>query len=150
VLGASGALNPEPGLRETVVRETRAVLPAVTRASEGSVVRIAAEAGPAVVRIEVRGDLDGSGSGVVFRSDGHVLTNAHVVDEADRIMVVLSDGSAHEAERVGVDEITDIAVVKVTRAEPFPTAVLGTAADLDVGQQTIAIGSPLGCSAGRR
>ena len=148
VLGATGALTPEPGLRETVVRETRAILPAATRASEASVVRIAATAGPAVVRIEVRGDLDGSGSGVVFRSDGHVLTNAHVVDEADRIVVVMADGSTHEAERVGVDEITDIAVVKMTRTEPFPTALLGSAEDLDVGQPTVAIGSPLGLLGG--
>jgi S1-C subfamily serine protease len=148
VLGATGALTPEPGLRETVVRETRAILPAATRASEASVVRIAAEVSPAVVRIEVRGDLDGSGSGVVFRSDGHVLTNAHVVDEAERIMVVMSDGSTYEAERVGVDDVTDIAVVKVTRAEPFPTAVLGSADGLDVGQPTVAIGSPLGLLGG--
>ena len=148
VLGATGALTPEPGLRETVVRETRAILPAATRASEASVVRIAAETSPAVVRIEVRGDLDGSGSGVVFRSDGHVLTNAHVVDEADRIMVVMADGSTHEAERVGVDDVTDIAVVKITRAEPFPTALLGSAAELDVGQPTVAIGSPLGLLGG--
>ena len=148
VLGASGLLTPEPGVRETVVRETRAIIPAATRASEGSVVRIAAEAGPAVVRIEVRGDVDGSGSGVIFRDDGHVLTNAHVVDEADRIMVVLSDGSTHEAERVGVDPVTDIAVVKVTGPEPFPTAVLGSAAELAVGQPTVAIGSPLGLLGG--
>ncbi len=150
-IAATGALSEAPPVRETVVRET--VAPALaaspgSAASGGAVVRIAAEASPAIVRIDVRGDLDGSGSGVLFRDDGHVLTNAHVVDEADRIMAVLADGTALEAELVGVDELTDVAVVKVARAEPFPTALLGSAADLAVGQPTVAIGSPLGLLGG--
>lgn len=148
---ATGIMTEEPRVRETVVRET--VAPAMaTRVGSGgtggSVVRIAAEASPAIVRIEVRGDVDGSGSGVVFRDDGHVLTNAHVVDEADRIMAVLADGTALEGELVGVDETTDVAVVKVAQSEPMPTALLGSAADLAVGQPTVAIGSPLGLLGG--
>jgi S1-C subfamily serine protease len=116
--------------------------------SGGGVVRIAAEVSPAIVRIEVRGDVDGSGSGVVFRDDGHVLTNAHVVDDAERIMAVLADGTALEAELVGADETTDVAVVKVAREEPMPTALVGSAAGLAVGQPTVAIGSPLGLLGG--
>ncbi|MEX2658257.1 MAG: trypsin-like peptidase domain-containing protein, partial [Acidimicrobiales bacterium] len=152
VVASTGMLRDEPPIRETVVREM--VAPAFapsSRAGQDSdeaVVRIAADAGPAVVRIEVLGDQDGSGSGVLFRDDGHVLTNAHVVDEADRIMVVLSDGSSFDAELVGSDGITDIAVVKVSRTAPFPSAVIGTAANLAVGQPTIAIGSPLGLIGG--
>ena len=150
-VAAAGAFSEAPVVRETVVRETVAPALAVSPGSAGSggaVVRIAAEASPAIVRIDVRGDLDGSGSGVLFRDDGHVLTNAHVVDDADRIMAVLSDGTALEAELVGVDELTDVAVVKVASPEPFPTAVLGSAADLAVGQPTVAIGSPLGLLGG--
>lgn len=155
VVASTGMLEDEPPLRETVVREM--VAPAFAPSSQGdpgslggddAVVRIAADAGPAVVRIEVVGDQDGTGSGVLFRDDGHVLTNAHVVDEADRIMVVLSDGSSFDAELVGSDEITDIAVVKVARTAPFPIAVFGTATNLAVGQPTIAIGSPLGLIGG--
>ncbi len=153
---ATGIMTEEPQVRETVVRETvvrETVAPAMaTRvgsgATGGAVVRIAAEASPAIVRIEVRGDVDGSGSGVVFRDDGHVLTNAHVVDQADRIMAVLADGTALEGELVGVDVTTDVAVVKVAQAEPMPTALLGSATDLAVGQPTVAIGSPLGLLGG--
>ncbi len=151
----SGGMADEPGVRETIVKETVAPMPAlaagVGRAGTGSgggVVRIAAEVSPAIVRIEVRGDVDGSGSGVVFRDDGHVLTNAHVVDDAERIMAVLADGTALEAELVGADETTDVAVVKVARAEPMPTALVGSAAGLAVGQPTVAIGSPLGLLGG--
>jgi S1-C subfamily serine protease len=149
----TGVMAEEPEVRETVVRETVAPMPALAAGvgrtgTGGAVVRIAAEASPAIVRIEVRGDVDGSGSGVVFRDDGHVLTNAHVVDEAERIMAVLADGTALEAELVGADATTDVAVVKVARAEPLPTALLGSAADLAVGQPTVAIGSPLGLLGG--
>jgi S1-C subfamily serine protease len=63
-------------------------------------------------------------------------------------MAVLADGTALEAELVGADATTDVAVVKVARAEPLPTALLGSAADLAVGQPTVAIGSPLGLLGG--
>ncbi len=146
---ATGALREEQPIRETVVRETVAPVFLPSRRSSGDeVVRIAEEVSPAVVRIEVQGDQDGSGSGVLFRNDGHVLTNAHVVDDADRIVVVLADGSSFDAELIGADEVTDVAVVKVAGPAPFPTAVLGTAQDLDVGQPTVAIGSPLGLLGG--
>ncbi len=148
VIAGTGLLRDEPPVRQTIVRETVAPVFAADQPSGDAVVRIAAEAGPAIVRIEVRGDQDGSGSGVLFRDDGHVLTNAHVVDEAERIMVVLSDGSSFDAELVGLDEVTDIAVVKVTAPTPFPTALLGTARDLEVGEATVAIGSPLGLIGG--
>lgn len=147
----TGGMAEEPEVRETVVRETVAVAAGIAGTGSGpggAVVRIAAEASPAIVRIEVRGAVDGSGSGVVFRDDGHVLTNAHVVDDADRIMAVLADGTALEAELVGADPTTDVAVVKVARAEPIPTALIGSAEDLAVGQPTVAIGSPLGLLGG--
>ena len=150
-IATTGVLSEGPEVRETVVRETVApafAVSSVSAGADGSVVRVAADASPAVVRIEVRGDVDGSGSGVVFRDDGHVLTNAHVVDGAQRIMVVLADGTTLEAELVGFDVVTDIAVVKVAGDEPFPTAVLGSAAALAVGQPTVAIGSPLGLLGG--
>lgn len=149
VVSAAGLLPTEVTVRETVVRET--VAPAFapsSRSGNDVVVNIAREAGPAVVRIDVRGDQDGSGSGVVFRDDGHVLTNAHVVDDADRIVVVTSDGSAYDAEVVGIDTVTDVAVVKLDAPAPMPTALIGTATGLRVGQQTIAIGSPLGLIGG--
>ena len=144
LLAAAGVLG---GDTTTVVRERELVpraAPAVLRGGAEGVERIAADARAAIPRIEVDGAGSGSGSGVLFRDDGYVLTNAHVVEGADRITVVLDDGSEWEGEVVGADEETDVAVVRIEGDEPFPTAVLGSAADLRVGQAAIAIGSPLG------
>lgn len=112
------------------------------------VVAIAEALRPAITQIYVDGMAgQGSGSGVLFRDDGHVLTNSHVVAGADKITVVLSDGRELTAKLIGADAETDIAVVKISGG-PFPTALLGTAAELRVGQPAIAIGSPLGLRGG--
>ena len=117
-------------------------------AAGANVAEIAERLRPAIVQIEVDGtDVRGSGSGVLFRSDGHVLTNHHVVEGADAITVVLSDGKELKGKVVGGDEDTDIAVVKVD-GEKLPTATLGTVAGLKVGHEAIAIGSPLGLAGG--
>jgi serine protease Do len=73
------------------------------------------------------------------------------VEGADAIEVSLADGSTREARLVGIDELTDIAVLRIPLPEdgrPYPSAVLGTAADLAVGQPVVAIGSPLGLAGG--
>lgn len=147
---ATGALDGTA--RSAVVRESVAsVASAPVGEGEGrddTVVRIAEQTSPAIARIEVSGERGGTGSGVMFRDDGHLLTNAHVVDGARSIKVVLADGSEHEGRLLGSDSLTDVAVVKIDRPERFPVAVLGTAADLQVGQATVAIGSPLGLIGG--
>ncbi len=122
-------------------------------AGPASVVRIAEEVRPAIaeVRVEGRAAEASSGSAVLYRDDGHLLTNAHVVAGADRVEVSLADGSTHAARVVGSDEVTDIAVLRIPpppEGEPYPTAVLGTAVDLAVGQPVVAIGSPLGLAGG--
>lgn len=109
------------------------------------VVDIAARVSPAITRVDVAGDR--SGSGVVFRNDGYLLTNAHVVDGGGDVTVVLADGEEHEGEVVGVDRETDIAVVRID-GDGLPTAVLGTAEGLQVGETAVAIGSPLGLRGG--
>jgi len=115
--------------------------------ANGDVVQIAERVRPALAQLKVNAGRDGSGSGVIFRSDGQLLTNAHVVDGATSVTVVLSSGRELPGRVVGSDPDTDTAVVKVDGG-PFPVAELGTAADLKVGQQAIAIGSPLGLSGG--
>ncbi len=117
-----------------------------TPESEG-VVAVAQRLRPAIVEINVTGD-DGqaSGSGVAFREDGHILTNHHVVQGAIKVEVVTSDGRTMPARVVGSDAETDVAVLKVD--QPMPAAVLGTVSGLQVGQQAIAIGSPLGLTGG--
>jgi S1-C subfamily serine protease len=125
---------------------------AAPRGGSASVVRIAEEVRPAIAKVRVQGDdASSSGSGVLYRDDGHLLTNAHVVEGADAIEVSLADGSTREARLVGIDELTDIAVLRIPLPEdgrPYPSAVLGTAADLAVGQPVVAIGSPLGLAGG--
>ncbi|HEX9992296.1 MAG TPA: trypsin-like peptidase domain-containing protein, partial [Acidimicrobiales bacterium] len=105
------------------------------------VVDIAARVSPAIARVDVAGAR--SGSGVLFRDDGYLMTNAHVVEDGGDVIVVLADGEEHEGEVVGLDHETDIAVVHVD-GERLPTAVLGTAEGLQVGETAVAIGSPLG------
>lgn len=147
LIASTGALGDSGD--PVVVREAvQQIVPAGGGSPEDGVVRVAEEVSPAIVRIQVSGDQPGTGSGVVFRDDGHLLTNAHVVDGAEEITVVLADGSEYQGRLVGADELTDIAVVKVDGDEPFPTAVLGSAAGLRVGQETVAIGSPLGLIGG--
>ena len=137
----------EPAVIRQVARPASAPV-----AGSASVVRIAEEVRPAIAKVRVQGDdAASSGSAVIYRDDGHLLTNAHVVEGADTIEVSLADGSAHEARVVGTDELTDIAVLRLPAPEPdrtYPTAVLGTAAQLAVGQPVVAIGSPLGLAGG--
>jgi serine protease Do len=83
----------------------------------------------------------GLGSGVIIDSQGHILTNAHVVRDADKISVTLSDGRVFSAEVVGADERSDLAVIKID-ANNLPTAKLGESENLKIGQWVIAIGNP--------
>lgn len=89
----------------------------------------------------------GFGSGVVLDKDGHILTNQHVVCQADRIMVVLNNGHVYTGKVVGGDDRTDIAVVKIDAEEIVP-AELGDSDKLRVGQPILAIGNSLGLSGG--
>ena len=88
----------------------------------------------------------GVGSGVVFDAEGHILTNYHVVDDAENILVTLTDGRVLRGTVVGGDEETDIAVVKVD--EPLEPAEFGDSDGLRVGQPVLAIGNPLGLAGG--
>jgi len=87
--------------------------------------------------------MSGSGSGFVFSSDGLILTNSHVIENSDRLIVTLLDGSEFPAEVTGNDKDTDIAIIKVYGSGYSP-AKLGVSGDLRIGQLVIAIGNPLG------
>lgn len=93
-------------------------------------------------------ELSGYASGIIFTEDGYILTNAHVVDGADRLEVIVNDYDdsekthAYEGEVIGSDSSTDIAVIKISRTEPFHTARIGDSDSLRVGQTVCAIGNP--------
>lgn len=115
-----------------------------------SLVNFAAErVGPAVVKIQVdaahaRGNRQGSGqgSGVIFRRDGQILTNAHVVQGARTVRVILADGRQFEAGVIGADRAHDIAEIRIG-ARNLPVAEL-TERPLQVGQLVVAVGNPYG------
>lgn len=85
----------------------------------------------------------GTGSGFIVGTDGRILTNAHVVDGADTVNVVLKDGRTFKGKVLGKDELTDVAVVKI-QADNLPTLKVGNSDQLQPGQWAIAIGNPLG------
>ncbi|MBF2047994.1 MAG: trypsin-like peptidase domain-containing protein [Elainella sp. C42_A2020_010] len=87
--------------------------------------------------------LQGQGSGFIVNSDGTILTNAHVVADADRVTVILKDGRRLDGVVRGVDEVTDLAVVQV-RAGGLPVAPLGDSDQVRVGDWAIAVGNPFG------
>ena len=87
--------------------------------------------------------LRGQGSGFIVDSNGMILTNAHVVREADQVTVNLKDGRTFEGKVLGADSITDLAVVKIEGSD-LPTAPLGDSDQVRVGDWAIAVGNPLG------
>lgn len=83
------------------------------------------------------------GSGVIFSSDGYIITNAHVVSKAKKLKVVLSNGKKYEAKLIGSDDVTDLAVIKIDATGLTP-ATFGSSSELEVGDDVLAIGSPDG------
>lgn len=112
------------------------------------VVSIAERVKPAITQVKVqRGTARGSGSGVLFRPDGYVLTNAHVTRDATSIAVVMANGRELPGRVLGADAVTDVAVVKVDGGA-LPVADMGSATRLKVGQTAVAMGSPLALAGG--
>ena len=104
-----------------------------------------------VVRIgsqgTVQGDIGGMGSGFVYDNLGHIITNAHVVDGANKATVTFLDGSQYNAEIIGKDKFTDIAVIKVSeKPRLLHPLEIGDSSLLQVGEQVAAIGNPFGLS----
>ena len=90
---------------------------------------------------------EGAGSGVIITSDGYIITNNHVIEGASSIKVTLSTGETYEADLIGTDSVSDIAVIKIA-VDNLPSAVFGESDKLQVAQNCIAIGNPLGTLGG--
>ncbi|HTJ47733.1 MAG TPA: trypsin-like peptidase domain-containing protein [Kofleriaceae bacterium] len=146
------------GSRETVNFEPRAITPAQDLgADEKQTIQVFQNDAPSVVHItsiQVRTDQlsmnemeipAGVGSGFIWDAQGHIVTNFHVVEDAARAQVILSDGSAYAAQIIGRAPDKDLAVLKIdappSKLRPLP---IGTSANLVVGQKVLAIGNPFG------
>src|SRR5919201_6380976 len=92
--------------------------------------------------------IEGVGSGFVIDEKGYILTNNHVIDDAERLKVTLIDGRVLKGRVAGSDEVTDLAVLKVESDQPLPAAQLGNSDDLKAGQIVLAIGNPFGLTGG--
>lgn len=134
-----------------IATATQFPLPSNVEDEQSLLVNLYARVNPAVVNVTIYGQQGGSliplgqGSGFLFDESGHVITNAHVVEGAKQIEVTFSDGLIREAELIGQDLNSDLAVVKV---DQLPAGIaplqLGSINELAVGQTVIAIGNPFG------
>ena len=153
-LGATGALDRTAPATSSPTGTTTVgtTNQPVTIDESSATIDVAAAVSPAVVRITTNGSVDtstgnipstGVGSGVIYDPDGWILTNRHVVEGSDRLIVELNDGQEFPGTVYGIDTLTDLAIVKID-ASGLPSAKLGDSSALKVGQLVIAIGSPLG------
>jgi S1-C subfamily serine protease len=152
LLLATGQLDRRVLISEPLGQQTgmaTQVDPDIVRVVEENAVTAAVdEVSPAVVTITPRSRdgsyvFEGVGSGVIYDSDGWVVTNRHVVCGAESITVQLADGQRYAGRVHGLDTLTDLAIVKI-EGTGLPAVDLGNSGTLQVGQHAIAIGSPLG------
>src|SRR5919112_1476174 len=145
---ALGVIYLDPGKTQTAdpVESAPAGIP-----DDEPVARVASVLSPSVVQINVTGikqtpfgaqKEEGMGSGVIYRSDGYIITNNHVVEGSRDVEVAFANGTTERGEVVGTDPTTDIAVVSVDRKD-LPAADFVGAAPI-VGQTAVAVGSPSG------
>ncbi|WP_300599762.1 S1C family serine protease [uncultured Nocardioides sp.] len=148
--------GPEPTSATTTSSGTASASPVLDAApapaaTDGSVQAAAEAVLPSVVKINVSGSGgSGSGSGVVLTEDGQILTNHHVVEVAEEggtITVDFADGSHARAEILGLDPLTDTALIQAQDVSGLTPASIGSSSALAVGQDVVAIGSPFGLDA---
>jgi len=168
VLATAGALASTLAIARTTAAATEASLPtggepqdklpdmvAAVTALENQFVAVYERSSPSVVNITNRRIVmsrfmgstpqEGTGSGFVSDGQGHIVTNYHVIEDADQLMVTLANGSVYEASVVGSDPLNDLAVIRIDAGKDLPQPLLlGDSDQLRVGQFVLAIGNPFG------
>ncbi|MGF6639562.1 S1-C subfamily serine protease [Paraburkholderia sp. MM5496-R1] len=150
----SSAASDAPGPQSTdlLTHDDDALLDAYSRTVIGALERVQQAVAFIAVERRLPGDASahgrglrgGTGSGFLFTPDGYLLTNSHVVHGATHIQVTLADGAKFDADLVGDDPGSDLAVLRIGSPEPLPHVELGESSKLRVGQIAIAVGNPLG------
>ena len=145
---AVGAIVSGIGARAEDDRLTIRNSPTTPDALSVTFARVARDVEPSVAHIKIYQSealsREGAGSGVIVNSAGFILTNAHVVKNANKIRVKLWDGSETDAKILGIDMQTDLAVIKIEASKGLPVARMGDSDKLSVGDWVLAIGSPFG------
>ncbi len=156
--------TPEPTLETIVVTTTPTAAPtlppigdetAAVQALQSRFTAVYKTTSPSVVNITNRGyaygmfgmvvPQEGSGSGFVYDATGHIVTNYHVIENAEELLVTFSTGQVYAAEVVGVDSMNDLAVLRIDAGADLPAPLaLGNSDALEVGQFVLAIGNPFG------
>jgi S1-C subfamily serine protease len=149
-------ISPPEALKSDSVKINEQVINAVEASSlyskKLSLIEIFEKSESGVVRVNVQRNetaevIGGVGSGFVFDKKGHIITNAHVVNDAIKVVVTFLDGRSYNAEIIGADEYTDIAVIKVNAdLALLHPLFIGDSSNLKVGEQIAAIGNPFGLS----
>lgn len=148
------AINSHPGItpHQTVKNDGNAL----TTASETTIAAVAKKASPSVVSIVTQiqdqssiwssgGTEEAAGSGIVVSSNGIILTNKHVVSGANKVQVILSDGTTYnDVTVIGTDPLNDLAFLKVNGVNNLTAATLGDSSTINIGQEVVAIGNSLG------
>lgn len=149
-LGAWAALSSGLVETETSITEKREIV-----SQEGEVVADVAErVSPSIVSIVTESQAtlglrsftqQGAGTGIIISESGYILTNRHVVDGANKVSVVLADGTVYEeVDVVGADSVNDIAFLKIENGKDLKAATIGDSSEVEVGEKVIAIGNALG------
>jgi S1-C subfamily serine protease len=159
-VAAYEALDTEPAAAPAATSPTTATAePASSSQSQSSIASVVERALPSVVEVKIEGTssesspfpgvpsptVQGLGSGWIFDDQGHIVTNQHVVDGAQKVTVVFEDGTEVPAHVVGADASTDVAVIQLeTVPDSAKPLELGSTSSLQLGDPVVAIGSPLG------
>jgi len=158
-IAAYEALDTEPAAAPAAtLAATATAEPVASSQSQSSIASVVDSTLPSVVEVKIEGTSDanpfpgvpaptvqGLGSGWLFDDEGHVVTNQHVVEGADKVTVAFQDGTEVKATVVGADASTDVAVLKLASVPDSVTPLdLGSTSSLELGDPLVAIGSPLG------
>ena len=147
-------ISPPESLKPDIVNDNENIVAEATPlfSKSLSLIEIFEKSEAGVVRVNVqRGETEdvtgGLGSGFVFDKKGHIISNAHVVKDANKVVVTFLDGRSYNADIIGIDEYTDIAVIKVNAdLSLLHPLSIGDSSNLKVGEEIAAIGNPFGLS----